>query len=230
MALYTIGDLHLCLSVNKPMDIFGNKWVGYVEKLKSGFADLTDEDVTVICGDISWGMTLEECREDFKFIDSLPGKKIILKGNHDYWWNTANKIRHFFSENSIKSISILNNNSYVYDGMAICGSRGWFYEEEKGAEHDKKILNREVLRLRASLDSAGDQEKIVFLHYPPICQGYRCEQILEVLKEYNVRQCYYGHLHSKGCLSAFNGWTGGTEFHLISADFIDFKPVQVNRY
>lgn len=230
MALYTIGDLHLCLSVNKPMDIFGNKWVGYVEKLKSGFADLTDDDVTVICGDISWGMTLQECREDFLFIDSLPGKKIILKGNHDYWWNTASKIQQFFSDNSIKSISILNNNSYGYDEIAICGSRGWFYEEEKSAEHDKKILNREVLRLKTSLDSAGDREKIVFLHYPPICQGYRCEPILEVLKEYNVRHCYYGHLHSKGCLSAFNGWTSGTEFHLISADFVDFKPVKVDKY
>ena len=140
MALYAIGDLHLSLSKNKPMDIFGDKWSGHTEKLRRGFSGLTDDDVCVICGDISWGMGLDETKEDFLFIDLLPGKKIILKGNHDYWWTTAAKAKRFFSENGIDSIDILHNNFFEYGDYAICGTRGWFYEEEKGGEHDAKIM------------------------------------------------------------------------------------------
>ena len=150
MALYAIGDTHLSLGSQKPMDIFGDKWENHAEKLKKGFAGLKAEDVCVICGAISWGMGIEECREDFLFIHSLPGKKIILKGNHDYWWSTAAKARRFFNENGIDSIDILYNNCFQYKGFALCGTRGWFYEEEKGGEHDKKIMRREILRLEAS--------------------------------------------------------------------------------
>ena len=227
MALYAIGDTHLSLHKDKPMDIFGSKWENHAEKLKTGFSGLSENDVCVICGDISWGMGIEETKEDFLFINSLPGKKLILKGNHDYWWSTAAKARRFFAENGIDSIDVIHNNYYEYGEYAICGTRGWFYEEEKGSEHDGKIMRREIMRLEASLKAAGDRKKLVFLHYPPIFLKYRCEEILELLKSYEVRLCCYGHIHGKGCALAFNGWQGGTEFRLVSADFVDFTPVRL---
>ena len=227
MALYAIGDTHLSLHKDKPMDIFGSKWENHAEKLKTGFSGLSENDVCVICGDISWGMGMEETKEDFLFINSLPGKKLILKGNHDYWWSTAAKARRFFAENGIDSIDVIHNNYYEYGEYAICGTRGWFYEEEKGSEHDGKIMRREIMRLEASLKAAGDRKKLVFLHYPPIFLKYRCEEILELLKSYEVRLCCYGHIHGKGCALAFNGWQGGTEFRLVSADFVDFTPVRL---
>ncbi len=227
MALYAIGDLHLSLSGAKPMDIFGDKWTDHTEKLKKGFSGLREEDVTVLCGDLSWGMSLEEAREDFAFIHALPGQKIILKGNHDYWWTSGSKMTAFFQENGFTSIRILRNNSFLYGEASICGTRGWFYEEETGSAHDRKIMLREVGRLKASLESAGDREKIVFLHYPPLFQNYRCEEILQLLREHAVKSCFYGHLHGKSCLASFNGWQGGTEYRLISADFVDFTPVKI---
>ena len=227
MALYTIGDLHLSLGTDKPMDIFGEKWKNHAEKLKNNFASLTEEDVTVLCGDLSWGMSLEESLKDFLFVNDLPGKKIILKGNHDYWWNTVSKTKSFFEANGIDSIEILHNNCYFYNDYAICGTRGWFYEEEKGIEHDKKIMRREIMRLETSLKAAGDKKKLVFLHYPPIYQHYRCEEILELLKKYEVRLCCYGHIHGKGCAYSFNNWHRGTEFKLVSADYIDFCPIKL---
>lgn len=227
MALYAIGDLHLSQSVEKPMDVFGEKWKDHGEKLKKGFAALGPEDVTVLCGDLSWAMGLEEAGEDFRFIQELPGQKIILKGNHDYWWSTAAKAMRFFAENGFDSIRILNNNCWLYGDVALCGTRGWFYEEETGTEHDGKIMRREVLRLEASLKAAGEREKIVFLHYPPIYQHYECPEILSLLAEHRVRLCCYGHIHGKGCFSAFNGWRGCTEFRLVSADHVDFTPVKL---
>lgn len=230
MALYAIGDFHLSLSGSKPMDVFGSKWENHADKLRAGFAGLNDDDVTVICGDVSWAMDLEGSKEDFKFINSLPGKKIIIKGNHDYWWTTKTKILSFLNKNGFNTIDVLNNSSVSFGDLAICGTRGWFFEEETGSEHDRKIMLREVGRLKASLDTAGDAEKIVFLHYPPIFGDYRCEEILKLLKDYEVRLCCYGHIHGKGCRSALNGWSGGTEFRLVSADFLDFKPFPVPQY
>ena len=227
MALYTIGDTHLSLSRDKPMDIFGEKWKDHAEKLKSGFSAVGQDDLTVICGDLSWGMGIEETKEDFLFIDALPGRKIILKGNHDYWWSTATKTRKFFEQNGISTIDILYNNCFDYGDYAICGTRGWFYEEEKGNEHDAKIMHREIMRLETSLTAAGDRKKLVFLHYPPVFQSYRCEEILQLLKKHEVRLCCYGHIHGKGCNFAFNGWMDGTEFRLVSADFVDFTPVRL---
>ena len=227
MALYAIGDLHLSLANDKPMDVFGEKWHDHAEKLKNGFAGLGEEDVTVLCGDLSWAMSLEEAREDFRFIHALPGKKIILKGNHDYWWSTAAKARRVFEANGIDSLEILNNNCLLYGDYALCGTRGWFYEEETGGEHDKKIMRREILRLEASLNAAGEREKLVFLHYPPIYQKYECPEILELLEKHRVKLCCYGHIHGKGIYAAFNGWRGCTEFHLVSADAVDFKPVKL---
>ena len=227
MGLYTIGDLHLSLAKEKPMDIFGDVWKDHDQKLRQGFAPLTDDDLTVLCGDLSWGIGLEETGPDFEFVESLPGKKIILKGNHDYWWTTASKTKRFFAEHGIGSIDILHNNCFFYGDYALCGTRGWFYEEEQGGEHDKKIMRREIMRLEASLKAAGKREKLVFLHYPPIYQNYRCEEILALLKEHGVRLCCYGHIHGKGCRTAFNGWNDGTQYKLVSADFVNFTPLKL---
>ncbi len=227
MALYAIGDLHLSLSASKPMDVFGEKWRGHTEKLKQGFSALGPEDVCVLCGDLSWAMDMEGAREDFLFVHSLPGRKILLKGNHDYWWSTASKAKRFFQENGIDSIDILHNNFFPYGDYALCGTRGWFYEEEKGGEHDGKIMRREVMRLEASLKAAGDREKLVFLHYPPLYLHYECPEILALLKEHRVRLCCYGHIHGKGCAAAFNGWRDGTEYRLVSADHVNFSPLRL---
>ncbi|NLC73533.1 MAG: serine/threonine protein phosphatase [Ruminococcaceae bacterium] len=228
MALYAIGDLHLSLGTNKSMEVFKGRWTGYVEKIKSGFSKLRDDDICVLCGDISWGMSLDESKNDFLFIDALPGKKIIIKGNHDYWWNTRTKIGNFFDEIGVSSIEILNNNSFDYnEEFAICGTRGWFYEEEKGTLQDAKVLNRELMRLKASLDSAGDKEKLVFLHYPPKFLNYTCSEMISIISDYNARLCCYGHIHDKGCQVAFEGKLNGTEYKLVSADHLNFVPHKI---
>ena len=227
MALYAIGDLHLSLAADKPMDVFGGRWSGYVDKLREGFAGLTEEDTTVLCGDLSWGMSLAEAREDFLFIDRLPGRKIVLKGNHDYWWSTASAAYKFFAANGISTIEILNNNCLLYGETALCGTRGWFYEEERGSEHDRKIMLRELGRLEASLKAAGEREKIAFLHYPPKFAAYECPEILEMLGRYGVKECYYGHIHGKGCSAAFRGVKNGVKYELVSADQLMFRPLRV---
>lgn len=224
MALYAIGDLHLSFGCEKPMDVFGGRWENYVEKLIDGFSVVKPEDTVVICGDITWGMTMEEALEDFLFIDRLPGRKIILKGNHDYWWTTATKAKKFFTEHDIKSIEILNNNCFFYEDIALCGTRGWFFEESKNIEHDRKIMNRECMRLEASLKAAGDREKFVFMHYPPKYSNYECPELLRLLEKYEVRLCCSGHIHSAGCTFAFNGVLNGTEHMLVSADYLEFRP------
>ena len=155
MALYAIGDLHLGLSVNKPMDVFGPGWEDHVERLRDAFSQLNDDDVTVLCGDTSWGIDFAQSLADFRLIDSLPGKKLLLKGNHDYWWNTAAKMKRFFSDNGLTTLDILHNNCHFYGDYALCGTRGWFYEEEQTG-HNEKVFNREVMRLEASLKAAGD--------------------------------------------------------------------------
>lgn len=227
MALYAIGDLHLSMGTDKPMDVFGQHWLNHAEKLQAGFSGLGDDDVCVLCGDLSWAMGLEASAADFRFINSLPGKKVVLKGNHDYWWSTASAAKRMFEKNGIDTIDILFNNAFFYGDYAICGTRGWFFEEETGGEHDKKIMRREVMRLEASLKAAGNRKKLVFLHYPPIFLRYRCQEILDLLREYEVGLCCYGHIHGKGCAAAFNGLREGTEFRLVSADFVNFSPVRL---
>lgn len=227
MALYAIGDLHLCLGAAKPMDIFGGAWVGYMDKLKEGIRQITEDDTTVLLGDLSWGLDLEEATADFAWINDIPGKKIILKGNHDYWWSTASKFYKFCEEKGFSDQFILNNNHYEYDGWAICGTRGWFYEEQRGSAHDEKVFKRELLRLEASLQSAGDLPKIVFLHYPPRYKGYECPEILELLHKYDVRQCYYGHLHGASHGLAIQGLWNGIDYKLVAADYLDFRPFAV---
>lgn len=227
MALYAIGDLHLCLGAPKPMDIFGGAWVGYMDKLLEGLSIIGPEDTTVLLGDLSWALDLDSSTPDFYWINEIPGRKIILKGNHDYWWSTAAKFYKFCEKNAFSDQWILNNNHYEYKEYAICGTRGWFYEEDRSGEHDEKVFKRELMRLEASLKSAGDLHKIVFLHYPPKYKGYECPEIIELMKRYDVRQCYYGHLHGASHGLAMEGQWDGIEYHLVSADKLGFRPFMV---
>lgn len=227
MALYAIGDLHLCLGMNKPMDVFGGNWVGYMEKLEKGFSVIKPEDTTVLLGDLSWVLDLEAGASDFAWIDRIPGRKIILKGNHDYWWSTASKFYKFCESKGYTNQFILNNNHYEYEGYAICGTRGWFFEEDVSGQHDEKVFKRELMRLEASLRSAGELPKIVFLHYPPKYKGYECPEILELLRRYEVRRCFYGHLHGPSHKLALEGLWDGVEYRLVAADYLDFKPYSV---
>lgn len=227
MALYAIGDLHLCLGAPKPMDVFGGAWVGYMDKLKEGMSVIGPEDTTVLMGDLSWALGLKEAKADFAWMNEIPGRKIILKGNHDYWWSTVKKFETFCAENGFEDFHILNNNHFEYEGVAICGTRGWFFEEERSGQHDEKVFKRELLRLENSLKSAGDLPKIVFLHYPPRYKGYECREILELLERYEVRKCYYGHLHGGSHGLALEGQWDGVEFKLLSADRLNFRPYPV---
>ena len=227
MALYAIGDLHLCLGAQKPMDIFGGAWLGYMEKLEQGIGCITEADTTVLLGDLSWALELQEAGADFAWIDRIPGRKIILKGNHDYWWSTASKFYKFCDSNGFSNQWILNNNHYEYDGRAICGTRGWFFEEERSGQHDEKVFRRELLRLESSLKSAGDLPKMVFLHYPPRYKGYTCEPILELFDRYQVRSCFYGHLHGGSHNLAMEGIWDGVEYKLVAADKLSFIPWRV---
>ena len=226
MALYVIGDTHLSLGSSKPMDVFGGAWEGYVEKLAEGLSVLTDEDTLVIAGDVSWGMSLAESEKDFAWLNSWPGKKIILKGNHDYWWNTASKMNRFFQEKGFDTLHILHNNCHYYGDIALCGTRGWFYEEEKEGQ-SAKVFNRELQRLETSLKAAGEAEKLCFLHYPPYYTGYICQPILDILEKYRVKTCYYGHLHGGSHRLAVQGERGGVAYRLISADFLKFRPEKI---
>lgn len=228
MPLYALGDLHLSLGEDKPMDIFSG-WNDYVERLEKNWRKLiTDNDTVVVAGDISWAMKLEETLVDFKFIDSLPGKKLFLKGNHDYWWSTKRKMDTFLQENHLDSISILFNNAYLADGYAVCGTRGWFLEND--TPEDIKVLNREVGRLRMSIEEAKKLggELVVFLHYPPYYRGLECKEIMDVLLEYGIKKCYYGHIHGKKNFRlAYEGEYKGVDFRLISCDKVEFMPVLV---
>jgi len=227
MALYAIGDLHLSLNTEKPMDVFGGAWVGYMDKLRDGISTITEEDTTVLVGDLSWALDLDSATADFSWINRIPGRKIILKGNHDYWWSTVAKFNKFCDKNGFSDMHILNNNHFVYDNWAICGTRGWFFEEERSGQHDEKVFKRELLRLEASLKSAGDRNKLVFLHYPPRYKGYECPEILQLLEKYNVRCCFYGHLHGASHTLALEGLWNGIEYRLVSADKLQFKPYKV---
>ena len=227
MALYAIGDLHLCLGAPKPMDIFGGNWTGYMDKLKEGMSVITEADTTVLLGDLSWALSLEESAADFAWINQIPGKKIILKGNHDYWWSTAAKFKKFCEANGFTNMEILNNNAFEYEDWAVCGTRGWFFEEERSGAHDEKVFKRELCRLEASLKAAGEKRKMVFLHYPPKYKGYNCQEILDLLEKYEVRRCFYGHLHGGSHKLAMAGLWDGVEYRLLSADYLNFKPYKV---
>ncbi len=224
MSIYAIGDTHLSFSTDKPMDIFGG-WTDYVYRLeKSWRAVVKDEDTVVIPGDISWAMSLEDAEEDFRFLHNLPGKKIILKGNHDYWWTTKRKMDTFLKEKGFDSIEILHNNAYRVGGFTICGSRGWFYDAQTGL--DKKVIAREAARIDRSIEEGKKLggELIVFLHYPPLSQEQKCDEIMEVLIRHGIKRCIYGHLHGGSCLYAVQEKVDGIDFSLVSADFLQFCP------
>ena len=229
MALYAIGDLHLSFGADKPMDIFGDGWRDHLERIKSGFSILKEDDVCVLCGDTSWGISLEESLEDFRFLCKLPGKKIILKGNHDYWWRTAAKMKNFFSANNITNIEFLFNNSFLYGNLAICGTRGWMTDHEEDFEQNEKIFAREAGRLRLSLVSANADAKeiICFFHYPPRFNDIVNEGIIDVMNEFGVKKCYYGHVHGQGHRFAVNGEVAGIDYKMVSADFVNFIPQKV---
>ena len=227
MALYAIGDLHLSLSCNKSMEVFGDAWKDYVSRLEASLGMLTEEDTIILAGDTSWGMSLEEAEADFRFLDAFPGKKLLLKGNHDYWWTTVSKMKRFLAEKEIRSLDFLHNNAFTYGDYALCGTRGWFYEEEKGGAHDKKIMAREIGRLETSLKAAGDREKLCFLHYPPVYSGYECREILDLLRDYGVRDCCYGHLHGYSHKKAVQGQVGGVNFRMVSGDYLNFQPLKI---
>lgn len=225
MSLYVIGDLHLSFGADKPMDVFRG-WEDYVGRLTQNWQNkITPDDTVVVAGDISWGMTLEEAAEDFRYLDGLNGKKIVLKGNHDYWFSTKTKVERFLEENGFSTISVLFNNAYRYGDYAICGTRGWMIDS--GSPADSKVMQREAGRLRLSLE-AGKQlggEPLVFLHYPPVTFASCSEELVAVLREYGAKRCYYGHLHGQACEYAVNGIRNGIEYRLVSGDYIQFDPV-----
>lgn len=233
MALFTLADLHLATAVQKPMDIFGGRWQGYTEKIVKNWRALVGEaDTVVLGGDISWGISLAEARSDFALLESLPGKKIILKGNHDLWWETAAKMHRFLDENGFHSIDFLHNNCFFYEKTALCGTRGWPFEEDFADPHNEKIFKRELLRLEASLKLgvAGEPEEILcFLHYPPLYANFRCGDIIALLQRYGVRRCIYGHLHSDSLRYAVEGVHEGIEWRLASGDHVNFTPILLKK-
>ena len=200
-------------------------WENYSKRIESNWRRLIKpEDTVVLPGDFSWGLKLSETLEDFKFLDSLPGRKLLLKGNHDLWWSTVKKINEFFSENQITSVELLFNNAIVAEDRVICGTRGWFYDQSE----DTKVRKRELGRLRRSLEEAEkfSYKKEVFLHYPPVYGEYVCNDIIALLKEFNIEKVYHGHIHGNGFNSAVSEYDG-IKFKLISADCIDFTPVLI---
>lgn len=229
MSLYTIADLHLCFSdPAKTMSIFAG-WENYQERIEENWRNtVSDGDTVVIAGDVSWGMSLQQATADFRFINELPGKKIIIKGNHDYWWVTMKKMEDHLAAERFDTIKILHNNHYAYENYAICGTRGWV--NMPGETQDEKVLRREVQRLETSIKSAisANLKPIVFMHYPPIFATNFNYDILEILYRYNIKECYYGHIHGRSAheLCVKNTYDG-INFHLISGDYIQFKPEKV---
>ncbi len=222
--IYGIGDLHLDYSKEKPMDIFGEQWINHEEEIfKNWKARVKDEDLILLPGDISWGLKLKEAYFDLKRIDDLPGKKIITKGNHDYWWQGLKKMNGL----NLKTITFLQNNSYVYNNIGIGGSRGWTSEDTEGFDsQDEKIFNRELNRLELSLASieANVDKKIAMLHYPPFGMDSTPNRFVDILKKYQVDICVYGHLHSEGHKFVVEDIIHGIQFYCVSSDYINFTP------
>lgn len=228
MALFVIADLHLSLGTDKPMDVFQG-WQDHVQRLEANWhATVSPDDTVVIAGDISWAMKLEDCQKDFAFIHSLPGKKLLMKGNHDYWWSTRNKIDNFLAANGFDTIQVLHNCGYRIGERAVCGTRGWLYNSE--TDEDKKIVAREAGRLLASMNEAkalGGQPT-AFLHYPPVYGRMECRELLDILADNHVADCYFGHIHgSCAAKKALVGEYRGVKMHLISCDHIGFCPERV---
>ena len=234
MSIFTIGDLHLSFNENKPMCIFGDNWIGHEDKIKNNWIENVNEnDLVILPGDFSWSTYLKETVKDFEYINELPGKKLLLKGNHDYWWTTVTSMRNFIKENNFKNIDFIYNNSYEYKNYIIAGTRGWSITDE---EMDKKLIKRELARLELSIkdgiEKYGDnKEIIIFMHYPPITNAKILHndelQFVQIMKKYNIKRCFYGHLHSISIKDAVQGIIEGIEFKLVSADGLDFKLLKI---
>ena len=237
MSIFAISDLHLSTldSTNKSMEVFGRRWIGYTEKLKSNWLKLVSENDTVIIpGDVSWALTLDEARSDLLFIDSLPGKKIIGKGNHDFWWCTMKKHKEFFEKHGISTISFLFNNAYETEDFIIAGTRGWYHDEDAANAPTntdfEKLTNRETQRLKLSLEAAmriketaPNKEIIVFMHFPPFWSGKESEPIIELLLGYGIKRVYYGHIHGNYTVEPHFTYKD-MEMSIISADYLSFLP------
>ncbi len=234
MAIYTIGDLHLSFNENKPMSIFGENWEGYEEKVKENWTKLVkEEDMVVLPGDFSWSMYLKDTYKDFEYLNNLPGKKLLLKGNHDYWWSTVNSMRNYIKENHFKNIDFIYNNAYEFENIIIVGTRGWAFGEDA---ESKRMLQREMARLELSIkngiENYGENKEIIaFLHYPPIInqniQNNEMNEFIRILKKYDIKKCYYGHLHGAAIKEAVEGEYFGITFKLVSADAIQFNLVKI---
>lgn len=233
ISVFVIGDLHLSHGTDKPMDVFGAKWNNHTERIKENWLSVVKENDTVIIpGDLSWGMKTTDAAGDFLFLESLPGKKIISKGNHDYWWQTMKKLSAFLESLNIKSITFLHNNAYLCEDFIICGTRGWFIDTAYTPE-DEKIVNREAERLKLSLNEGlkikekhPEKEILCFLHYPPAYGGIECAKICDVLREYKISRCFYGHLHTVS-EEKLKHQLGTTKLKLIAADRLNFKPLLI---
>ncbi len=227
VAIFAISDLHLSFGTDKPMNIFGSNWERYTERLFENWqSKVKEEDVVIIPGDISWAMYIEDAYEDFKFIESLNGTKILLKGNHDYWWTTVKKMENYLKNNGFDTIKILNNTAYLCGNIAICGTRGWNCVPQDSQSDDKKIFDREKIRLVLSLENAkslNPEKIIVAMHYPPISEGGN--DFSDILKEYGVDRCIYGHLHGPAHQNAIEGEVDGIKINLVSGDYINFNPL-----
>lgn len=237
MSVFAIADLHLSTlaATNKPMEVFGQRWADYTNRIEKNWRRLVaEEDTVIIPGDISWALSLDESLSDLKFIDALPGRKILGKGNHDFWWCTMKKHAEFFERHEIRTINFLFNNAYEVENFIIAGSRGWFHDEKASGVPDntdfKKLVNREGQRLRLSLEAASklkltapEKEIVVFMHFPPVWCDKPCENIIEVLKEYGVRRVYFGHIHGNYTTPPSFEYEG-IKMTLISADYLEFIP------
>ncbi|MFL0249671.1 metallophosphoesterase [Clostridium neuense] len=228
MALYAISDLHLDFSGDKPMNVFGQFWDKHDEKIKNNWLNhIKDEDTVLIAGDISWSINIEDGKKDLDWVHELPGRKIISKGNHDYWWTSINKLNNMYEK-----ISFIQNNFFTYKDYAICGTRGWISRDFDGFdEHDDKIYNREILRLKLSLDSAvkaGYNKIIVMIHYPPFNDKYEDSEFTDVVESYGVEKVIYGHIHGPA-LKNVNGYfvKNNVEYILTSCDYLNFEPIEI---
>lgn len=234
MSIFVIADLHLSFKNPKPMDIFGDNWENHAEKIKKDWiTKVTEKDLVVLPGDFSWETYLEDTIRDFEYINNLPGKKLMLKGNHDYWWTTITSMKKFLQENNFTNIDFLYNNSFEFEEKILCGTRGWNITDE---ENNEKLINRELGRLELSLQDGikkynEGKEIIVFMHYPPITNNMIYSgaenKFINLMKKYNIKKCYYGHLHGQSIKDAVEGEIQGINFKLVSADSLDFKLIKL---
>lgn len=227
MSLYIMGDIHLSLNdESKSMNIF-NGWNNYVQKIYTNWiSSISKEDTVILAGDISWSKNLQDAYKDFEFLNSLPGTKIILRGNHDYWFTSKTKVENFLQKNGFSTIKILYNNHYEIENINIVGTRGWMFLDKNENDFDyKKMINRECIRLNLSISNVDkNKETIAIFHYPPIYNRIIINEFIDILKYHNIKKCFYGHIHDKYCKFSFNGEHEGIFFNLISCDFLNFIP------